>query len=66
MSELLCQGWDCSRRERCSRFLRIEEETKKMVIGLPWSAHKMCRPGFYETEKDYQYFIDISACSSIE
>ena len=60
MNESLCQGLHCSRKERCTRFLRIEEETKKITIGLPWMATQYCRPGYYEVEEDYKFFIDVA------
>lgn len=58
MKPCLCQGLNCIKKEKCLRFLRIEEETARMVVGQPWMAFHLCRPGYYPTENDHPFFIE--------
>lgn len=66
MNITLCQGLNCNRKERCLRFQLIETKTKEMVIGLPWMAHKMCRPGWIEKEEDYKEYIEIVPVAQLD
>lgn len=59
MNVSLCQGINCIRKEQCLRFVLIEVKKKEMILGLPWMAHKLCRPGWIEKEEDYKAYIEI-------